>query len=65
VIEIRAVETEASAPPPPAPVAVAAIPQSAPVEAEVAVRSKWRPPSATVGEAPAKPKAGWWSRKTS
>jgi len=34
-----------------------------PEDAETASR-KWQPPAATVSEAPAQPKAGWWRRKS-
>lgn len=67
VTEIRLVEADAIASPPPRePVeAVAAeTPAAATRDAEEPAR-KWQPPSATVSEAPAQPKAGWWRRKTS
>jgi ribonuclease E len=58
--EVRVVEREEIAPVSREPIAVV----SATEAAEPAAR-KWQPPSPTVTEAPAQPKAGWWRRKTS
>ena len=63
-IEIRVVETGASTPPTRGPVPAAVDQEPTPDEADASAR-RWRPPSATVSEAPAQPKAGWWRRKTS
>ncbi|MFO0991957.1 MAG: ribonuclease E/G [Hyphomicrobiales bacterium] len=67
VAEIRMVEAESIASPPPRePVEAEAAEAPAPSlrDADAPTR-KWQPPSATVSEAPAQPKAGWWRRKTS
>jgi ribonuclease E len=63
VTEIRVVEAEVMAPSPrQEPALAAAAEEPGPEDAEA---RKWRPPSATVTEAPVLPKAGWWRRKTS
>jgi ribonuclease E len=61
---VRIVEVAATAPPPreQAPVSVAQVTATA---VEETVTRKWQPPSPTITEAPAQPKAGWWRRKTS
>jgi hypothetical protein len=61
--EVRSVEVEEIAPASREPVAVAVTAASVTEAPDVA--RKWQPPTPTVIEAPAQPKAGWWRRKTS
>jgi len=65
IAEVRMVETEVLAPPPPPRPAVVAVEETSVPETAETLARQWRPPSPTVTEAPAQPKAGWWRRKTS
>ncbi|MBL8907362.1 MAG: ribonuclease E/G [Rhizobiales bacterium] len=63
--EVQTVSAAAAAPPLSEPTAAVAVVEVQPAETAETVVRKWQPPSPTVTQAPAQPKAGWWRRKTS